>query len=198
MGRVIRLTENEFHSLVKRLVKETKTKYQYDEDLIEGEDKMTKEDAVEKIADFFKDKVFPKVKRKNPELMAKLKKNVHSQKMDENFLYEEEEEDDDEKKSLKDRKSNRKEKAMIGGGLGVMGTGMVASLGEFMGYSQSELTMFLHDLNSMAGLGEYTGPVTVAMVFAGLALALKGYSDRGNRLDTPYTKSKGGTGFNDN
>ena len=198
MGRVIRLTENEFHSLVKRLVKETK--YQYDEDLIEGEDedKMTKEDAVEKIADFFKDKVFPKVKRKNPELMAKLKKNVHSQKMDENFLYEEEEEDDDEKKSLKDRKSNRKEKAMIGGGLGVMGTGMVASLGEFMGYSQSELTMFLHDLNSMAGLGEYTGPVTVAMVFAGLALALKGYSDRGNRLDTPYTKSKGGTGFNDN
>ena len=31
MGRVIRLTENEFHSLVKRLVKETK--YQYDEDL---------------------------------------------------------------------------------------------------------------------------------------------------------------------
>jgi hypothetical protein len=197
MGRVIRLTENEFHSLVKRLVKETK--YQYDEDLIEGEDKMTKEDAVEKIADFFKDKVFPKVKRKNPELMAKLKKNVHSQKMDENFLYEEEnEEDDDKKKSLKDRRSDRKEKAIIGGGLGVMATGMVASLGEFMGYSQSELTMFLHDLNSMAGLGEYTGPVTVAMVFAGLALALKGYSDRGNRLDTPYTKSKGGTGFNDN
>ena len=53
MGRVIRLTENEFHSLVKRLVKETKN--QYDEDLIEGEDKMSKEDAVEKIADFFKD-----------------------------------------------------------------------------------------------------------------------------------------------
>jgi len=195
MGRVIRLTENEFHSLVKRLVKETKD--QYDEDLIEGEDKMTKEDAVEKIADFFKDKVFPKVKRKNPELMAKLKKNVHSHKMDENFLYEEEEEDDDdEKKSLKDRKSNRKEKTMIGGGLGVMGTGMVTSLGEFMGYSQSELTSFLHDLNSMAGLGEYTGPVTVAMVFAGLALALKGYSDRGNRLDTPYTKGKSGNGFN--
>ena len=167
MGRVIRLTENEFHSLVKRLVKETKN--QYDEDLIEGEDK-----------------VFPKVKRKNPELMVKLKKNVHSQKMDENFLYEEEnEEDDDKKKSLKDRRSDRKEKAIIGGGLGVMATGMVASLGEFMGYSQSELTMFLHDLNSMAGLGEYTGPVTVAMVFAGLALALKGYSDRHNRLDTP-------------
>jgi hypothetical protein len=195
MGRVIRLTENEFHSLVKRLVKETKD--QYDEDLIEGEDNMSKEDAVEKIADFFKDKVFPKVKRKNPELMSKLKKNMHSHKMNENFLYEEEkEEDDDKKKSLKDRKSDRKEKAIIGGGLGVMATGMVASLGEFMGYSQSDLTSFIHDLNSMAGLGEYTGPVTVAMVFAGLALALKGYSDRGNRLDTPYTKGKPGSGFN--
>ena len=31
MGRVIRLTENEFHSLVKRLVKETK--YQYSKGL---------------------------------------------------------------------------------------------------------------------------------------------------------------------
>ena len=117
-------------------------------------------DAVEKIADFFKDKVFPKVKRKNPELMVKLKKNIHSQKMDENFLYEEEnEEDDDKKKSLKDRRSDRKEKAIIGGGLGVMATGMVASLGEFMGYSESDLTSMLHDINQMAGLGKYTGPV---------------------------------------
>ena len=56
----------------------------------------------------------------------------------------ENEEDDDKKKSLKDRRSDRKEKAIIGGGLGVMATGMVASLGEFMGYSQSELTMFIH------------------------------------------------------
>jgi hypothetical protein len=179
MGRVIRLTENEFHSLVKRLVKETK--YQYDEELIEDEDKMTKEDAVEKIADFFKDKVFPKVRRKNPELMSKLKKNMHSHKMNENFLYEEEDDDDDEKKSLKDRKSDRKEKAMIGGGLGVMGTGMVASLGEFMGYSESQLTNFLHDLNHMAGLDQYTGPITVAMVFAGLAIALKGVANRYDR-----------------
>ena len=179
MGRVIRLTENEFHSLVKRLVKETK--YQYDEELIEDEDKMTKEDAVKKIADFFKDKVFPKVRRKNPELMSKLKKNMHSHKMNENFLYEEEDDDDDEKKSLKDRKSDRKEKAMIGGGLGVMGTGMVASLGEFMGYSESQLTNFLHDLNHMAGLDQYTGPITVAMVFAGLGIALKGVANRYDR-----------------
>lgn len=178
MGRIVRLTESEFHSLVKRLVKETKN--QYDEELIEGDDEMTKEDAIEKIADFFKDKVFPKVKRKNPELISKLKKKAHSQKTNESYLYEEEE-DDDKEKSLKDRRSSRKEKAMIGGGLGAMGTGMVAALGEFMGYSDFEMTSFIHDLNHMAGLERYTGPVTVAMVIAGLVTALKGVADRYER-----------------
>jgi hypothetical protein len=33
----------------------------------------------------------------------------------------------------------------------------------------------------MAGLERYTGPVTVAMVFAGLALALKGLDSRYRR-----------------
>ena len=46
------------------------------------------------------------------------------------------------------------------------------------------------------GYAEYTGPLTVAMIAAGLVVALKGYSDRGNRLDTPYTKDKRGNGFN--
>ena len=62
-----------------------------------------------------------------------------------------------------------------------MGTGMVASLGEFMGYSESQLTNFLHDLNHMAGLDQYTGPITVAMVFAGLGIALKGVANRYDR-----------------
>lgn len=181
MARVIRLTESEFHSLVKRLVKETKN--EYDEELIEGEDDdMSKEDAIEKIADFFKDKVFPKVKRKHPELISKLKKKAHSQEMKENFLYKEEEEDeDDDEKSLKDRKAARKEKGMIYGGLGAMGTGMIASLGEFMGYSDFKMTSFLHDLNHLAGLERYTGPITVGMVFAGLAMALKGVANRYDR-----------------
>ena len=182
MGRKIRLTEAQFQKMVRRIVYETKN--QWDEEIIEDEDeddKMTKQEAIEKIADFFKDKVFPKVRRKNPELMNKLKKYVHSHKMNENFLYEEEEDEDDDKKSLKSRRANRKEKAMIGGGLGAMGTGMITSLGEFMGYSESDMTNFLHDLNHMAGLDEYTGLVTVGMVFAGMALALKGVADRYDR-----------------
>jgi hypothetical protein len=70
---------------------------------------------------------------------------------------------------------------MIYGGLGAMGTGMIASLGEFMGYSDFKMTSFLHDLNHLAGLERYTGPITVGMVFAGLAMALKGVANRYDR-----------------
>jgi hypothetical protein len=178
MKRKIRLTESEFHSLVKRLVMETKH-HMDEEDDDKDDDKMSKEEAIEKIADFFKKEVFPKVRKKEPELLDKIKKKVRSQEMKESFLREAEKDDDE--KSLKDRKANRKEKAMIGGGLGTMGAGMIASLGEFMGYSDFEMTGFLHDLNQMAGLGKYTGNVTVGMVFAGLALALKGVANRYNR-----------------
>jgi hypothetical protein len=178
MKRKIRLTESEFHSLVKRLVMETKH-HMEEEDDDKDDDKMSKEDAIEKIADFFKKDVFPKVRKKEPELLDKIKKKVKSQEMKESFLREAEKDDDE--KSLKDRKANRKEKAMIGGGLGTMGAGMIASLGEFMGYSDFEMTSFLHDLNHMAGLERYTGPITVAMVFAGLGMALKGVANRYDR-----------------
>jgi hypothetical protein len=178
MKRKIRLTESEFHSLVKKLVMETKH-HMDEEDDDKDDDKMSKEEAIEKIADFFKKDVFPKIRKKEPELLDKIKKKVRSQEMKESFLREAEKDDDE--KSLKDRRANRKEKAMIGGGLGSMGAGMIASLGEFMGYSDSELTNFLHDLNHMAGLERYTGPVTVAMVFAGMVMALKGAANRYDR-----------------
>jgi hypothetical protein len=67
MKRKIRLTESEFHSLVKRLVMETKH-HMEEEDDDKDDDKMSKEDAIEKIADFFKKDVFPKVRKKEPEL----------------------------------------------------------------------------------------------------------------------------------
>jgi O-succinylbenzoate synthase len=62
--------------------------------------KMSKEDAIEKIADFFKKDVFPKVRKKEPELLDKIKKKVKSQEMKESFLREAEKDDDE--KSLKD------------------------------------------------------------------------------------------------
>ena len=43
-----------------------------------------------------------------------------------------------------------------------------------MGYAGNELTSMIHDITASAGLGNFTGPVTYAMIAAGLAMALYG------------------------
>ena len=43
-----------------------------------------------------------------------------------------------------------------------------------MGYSEGKLTSMIHDITASAGLGNFTGPVTYAMIAAGLAMALYG------------------------
>jgi hypothetical protein len=97
---------------------------------------------------------------------------------------------------LKSRFKNFKEKTMIGGGISAAVTGMVGFASQVAGWSQTELMSKLHDFFQSFGYAEMTGPLTVAMIAAGLVAALKGYSDRANRLDTPYTKDKRGNGFN--
>ena len=85
---------------------------------------------------------------------------------------------------------------MIGGGISAAVTGMVGFASQVAGWSQTELVSKIHEFFQSFGYGEYTGPLTVAMIAAGLVVALKGYSDRANRLDTSYTKDKRGNGFN--
>ena len=185
MGRVIRLTENEFHSLVKRLVKETK--YQYDEDLIEDEDKMTKEDpeTIDIIANFFKTHVFPSISTKDKSELSRMAKKL-GREINEHYLNED----------LKSRFKNFKEKTMIGGGISAAVTGIIGFTSQISGWSKSEIMTGLHEYFQSFGYDQYTGPLSVAMIAAGLVVALKGYSDRANRLDTPYTKDKPGNGFN--
>ena len=97
--------------------------------------------------------------------------NVVTPEMTEEYLNED----------MKDRFKSFKEKAMIGGGLGTMITGMITALGEFTGWSDFELTQKIHDFVEGFGAGRYSGPITVAMVFAGLVMALKGIADRDAR-----------------
>lgn len=148
-------------------------KNDYEDDYEEIDDesdygKMSKEEAIEKIADFISNEL---TDRQLMGLKMKLKETTNRRGK---RLNEDEEEIDD----LKSRRAGRREKALMRGGLGLSAASAVAALGEFMGYSEFELTRMLHDLNHMAGLEQYTGPVTVAMVAAGLAMALKGLDMR--------------------
>jgi len=169
MGRKIRLTESAFHSLIRRLVIETKEKMDDEdsdhEDMDNESDysKMTKETAIKKIADYLKSEL-----SKNQE--EKLKNKLDESRRYGRRLYE------DEDKDLSSRRSGGLGKTIKRGGLALSATGAVAALGSIMGYAGNELTSMIHDITASAGLGNYTGPVTYAMIAAGLAMALYGRS----------------------
>ena len=169
MKKEIRLSESAFHSLIRRLVIETKEKMDDEdsdhEDMDNESDysKMSKEKAIKKIADYLKSEL-----TKNEE--QKLKNKLDESRRYGRRLYE------DEDKDLSSRRSGSLGKSIKRGGLALTATGAVAALGSIMGYSESQLTSLIHDITSSAGLGNYTGPVTYAMIAAGLAMALYGRS----------------------
>ena len=169
MGRKIRLTESAFHSLIRRLVIETKEKMDDEdsdhEDMDNESDysKMSKEKAIKKIADYLK----KELTRPQEE---KLKNKLDESKRYGRRLYE------DKEKDLSSRRSGGLGKSIKRGGLALSATGAVAALGSIMGYAGNELTSLIHDITASAGLGNYTGPVTYAMIAAGLAMALYGRS----------------------
>jgi hypothetical protein len=191
MKRVVRLTERDLTNLIKKIVKESMEdseemidfeekdfgdEYDFDEfDREVDYGKMTKEDAIERIADFLKSEVLPELSPRELNMLKRKTQDVESPMEPMN------EEDEEDFSDLKSRRSSRREKGMIRGGLGLAGTSAVALLGEFMGYSESDLTSMLHDINQMAGLGKYTGPVGVGLVALGLAAALKGLDMRMRR-----------------
>ena len=187
MGRKIRLTESEFHRLVRRLVIETKEKMDDEnsdhEDMDNESDysKMSKEkEAIKKIADYLKSELKPEEKEKLKNKIQDKIKIEESRRRYGRYLNEE----DDEDKNLSSRKSDRKEKIVIGAGAGISVTGAVAALGSIMGYSEAHLTSLIHDITAHAGLGNFTGPVTYAMVAAGIALLFKGLDMRHRRKNS--------------
>lgn len=169
MGKKIRLTESAFHSLIRRIVIETKEKMDDEdsdhEDMDNESDysKMSKEKAIKKIADYLK----KELTRPQEE---KLKNKLDESRRYGRRLYE------DEEKDLSSRRSGGLGKSIKRGGLALSATGAVAALGSIMGYSEGKLTSLIHDITANAGLGNYTGPVTYAMIAAGLAMALYGRS----------------------
>ena len=191
MKRKIRLTESELTTLIKRMVEQAqddmRMEYNEEDDMEYGEEqeKMSKSEAVDLIADFFKTELLPNISSEDKSELKHMAREVGPE-INEHYLNED----------LKSRFKNFKEKTMIGGGISAAVTGMVGFASQVAGWSQTELMSKLHDFFQSFGYAEMTGPLTVAMIAAGLVVALKGYSDRANRLDTPYTKDKRGDGFN--
>lgn len=177
MGRKIRLTESQFRKMIAKIVKESR--YEYDEELIEDEDsedidndEMDPEEAKQVIADFFEEKVLPKLSSKEMNILKSKGSHHHKRRMDE---------EEDEMSDIDSRRANRREKGMIRGGLALSAVSAVAAISQFMGWSESETIAKIHDYVQEFGAGNYTGPITMAMVAAGLAIALKGADMRSRR-----------------
>lgn len=161
MGRKIRLTESEFHSLVRRLVRETEKEMMsitMDDEESEG---MSTVDAV---ADFFKRKL-RRLDSDEIEELEDMVVNSETEDLAEMFLRED----------ISDRKKSSKGKAMIRGGIGMMGAGMLGMVSQAMGYTDAgELMVAVHDhVDKMGG-----GPVSAAVLIAGLVMALRGMATR--------------------
>jgi len=173
MKRKIRLTESEFHSLVRRLVKETQEEMNTEMSEMDSfgdseNEEMSKEETVQTVADFFK----RKLKRLDDEEIQDLEDIVVNQRTEdltEMFLRED----------ISDRMKSFKEKAMMRGGIGMMGAGMLGMISQALGYTDAgELMIQIHDyVDKMGG-----GPVSTAILIAGLVMALKGAADRSERL----------------
>ena len=161
--------------MIRRIVKETKN--QYDEELIEDEDFMSMSDdeeanydpqVIRRIARFFKQKL-RRLGDEEIEDLQDMVVNPETENLAEMFLRED----------ISDRRKSFKEKAMMRGGIGMMGTGMLGMVSQAMGYTDAgELMVQIHDIvDKMGG-----GPVSTGMLIAGLVMALKGAADRSERL----------------
>ena len=160
MKKIVRLTESDLTDLIKRIVEESENDTESTEE--DGDNEMSKQDAIDLIAKFLDKKVLPKL---DDEEIRDLKRKSAPKRS--RGIQEEE-------KDSKSRMSNFKEKMMIRGGLGTAAAGVIATLSEFTGWSESAMLSKIHTFIEQAGAGNYTGPISVAMVAAGLALALKG------------------------
>jgi hypothetical protein len=165
--KIIKLNERQLTSLIRRIVEETEKTEKENK----GK-KITKDDAVDLIAKFFKKEVLPEL---TPSEKNKLKMKVSGSSK--KSL----EEDNDEDMDVDDRKGSFKDKLMIRGGGVMAATGLVGVIGRSMGWSEHETTSKIHEFIEQFGAGNYSGPITVAMITAGLAMALGGMASKYNR-----------------
>ena len=196
MGRKIRLTESEFHTLIRRIVKETQEEMMNQEmeegffgdmaDKVRGfGDKFTKavEMAKEEAMEFFE--------RLSPRQLSTVKMKIRDldlgpvvRKVEE---MEDEESELNESYFLNEGIMDRVEKFMARYGLGLSGTmgiaGFLAFLSEIPGWVDFDFLTRVHDIAEMAGLGRGTGPIGFLIFALGVVGAIWSLASKHNRSE---------------
>jgi hypothetical protein len=177
MKRTIRLTESEFHSLVKRLVIEAEEEMAREE--------MSTEDAKEVAMDAIQDEVEQQTAdMSSDEIMdaimslKKIQRQIQSSPELQNMTLEdvvdeieggELSEDDD----LEMRKFNRRKNMKVAGGLGASAAGVLGILSQGMGYTDlGDTFIAIHDAVKAIG-GDYAALLSVG----GIIYALKSVAE---------------------
>ena len=191
MGRKIRLTESEFHTLIRRIVKETQEDMMNQEmeegffgdmvDKVKGlGEKFTKavEMAKEEAMEFFEDL--------SPRQLSTVKMKIKdldlgpvAEKIQE---IEDEESELNESYFLNEGIMDRVERFMARYGLGLSGTmgvaGFLAFLSEIPGWIDFDFLTRVHEIVEMSGLGRYAGPVSFLVFALGIIGAIWSLSSR--------------------
>ena len=164
MKKVIRLTESELANMVRRIIREMDDEMDDEMDYESDYQKMTKEDVIDVISDFF-------LYNLNPREVRKIKKIMNDMQSGQSMEMEMGED-------LDARKRRQRQNAGIAGGLGVAGVGALAAISHAMGYTDAgDLMVGIHDAINAVG-GHYSGSIGTGMVFLGLGIALKNYASK--------------------
>jgi hypothetical protein len=194
MGRKIRLTESEFHSLVRRLV-------------IEAEEEIASQDAKAVAMDAIQDEVgeitadmsseevmaairdLQKIQRQiqmSPELQAATLEDAAEEREGEGSMSSEfsEEEDD-----LEMRKFKRKKNMKIAAGLGTAAAGIVGILSQGMGYTDlGDTFIAIHDAVKAVG-GDYAALLSLGTIVGGIIYALKSVAQEKQVNESYYRRN---------
>ena len=191
MGRKIRLTESEFHTLIRRIVKETQEDMMNQEmeegffgdmvDKVKGlGEKFTKavEMAKEEAMEFFEDL--------SPRQLSTVKMKIRDLDLgpvvDKVQEIEDEESELNESYFLNEGIMDRVERFMARYGLGLSGTmgvaGFLAFLSEIPGWIDFDFLTRVHEIIEMSGLGRYAGPVSFLVFALGIIGAIWSLSSR--------------------
>lgn len=174
MKKTIRLTENDLLRIVKRVIKEDMGGMEDNHPRFGNRNfsEMSKNEVIELISDFFKEEVMPELSPVEQKIIKRKIDSTNNVNLSEDMEL---------PKGLGRRNAGLGEKSMMLGGAGMTLAGLISAVSNSMGWTEFELTTKIHDYIQSAGLGTWAGPISMAMVAAGLAMAFKGRSMKYSR-----------------